>query len=277
MITYNHEQFIVEAIEGVLAQETNFNYQLILGEDFSTDGTRAICEEYADKYPDKVKLLPSDQNLGMMPNFIRTLKKCSGTYIALCEGDDYWIDSLKLQKQVDYLENNLDCSLVGTMNNILDTNEVLKKAVFDSGHFNLSDLIEKHRCHTSTFLFRREQFDIPSWFINTNAGDTSLIWLCALKGYIKVLPDFTSVYRIHDGGVISSKNIKDTHAVILENLEFLKNYFPSHLNEIASKIKARKSYFSLWDYSLLALLKRKTPLKEWIHFYYKSIGSKCEN
>ena len=114
MITYNHEPYIRQAIEGVLMQETFFNIELVIGEDCSTDKTRSICEEYADKFPDKINLLPTEGNLGMMPNFMRTLEARTGKYIALCEGDDYWTDSLKLQKQLDFLEENEECVVCGT-------------------------------------------------------------------------------------------------------------------------------------------------------------------
>ena len=100
MITYNHEDFIREAIESVLKQETNFPFRLVIGEDAGTDNTRDICEEMALKHPGKILLLPYQQNLGMMKNFLRTYNKCDGDYIAFLEGDDYWTDNKKLQKQV---------------------------------------------------------------------------------------------------------------------------------------------------------------------------------
>lgn len=107
MITYNHESFIAEAIEGVLMQRTDFNYQLLIGEDNSTDRTREIILDYMKCNQDIIHLLPQEKNLGMIPNFIETLKACNGKYIALCEGDDYWIDPDKLQKQVDFFRNTL--------------------------------------------------------------------------------------------------------------------------------------------------------------------------
>lgn len=98
MITYNHEPFIREAIEGVLMQQSTFPYELVIGEDYSTDRTRDICIEYQQKHPDKIRLLLNEKNLGVMPNFIQTLNACSSKYIALCEGEDYWTDPLKPQE-----------------------------------------------------------------------------------------------------------------------------------------------------------------------------------
>mgnify|MGYP001248218371 CR=1 FL=1 len=115
MITYNHEKYIAQAIEGVLMQKTNFLFELVIGEDCSTDSTRVICKEYADRYPNIIKLLPdAGKNLGMMENAIRTTMACTGKYIALCEGDDYWTDPYKLQKQVDFLEAHNDYGLTNT-------------------------------------------------------------------------------------------------------------------------------------------------------------------
>jgi len=112
MLAYNHEPFIAKAIEGVLQQQTDYTYELVVGEDCSTDHTRQIVSEYQKKYPDIVRLIVSEQNVGMMKNGYRTLKACRGKYLAFCEGDDYWHHPGKLQKQVDYLERHPDCTLV---------------------------------------------------------------------------------------------------------------------------------------------------------------------
>ena len=112
MITYNHERFIAQAIEGVLMQETGFPFELVIGEDCSTDGTRAVCEKYAREHPDRIRLLPAERNLGMNLNARRTLRACRGKYIANCEGDDLWTDAGKLQRQAEYLETHPECVLV---------------------------------------------------------------------------------------------------------------------------------------------------------------------
>ncbi len=122
MSTYRHEQFIQQAIEGVMMQQTTFRIELVIGEDCSDDGTRLICEAMEQKYPDRIRLLPSDTNYGQNHNLARTLFACNGIYIALCEGDDYWTDPLKLQKQVDFLEQNHDYVLCFHPVNTVDNN-----------------------------------------------------------------------------------------------------------------------------------------------------------
>ena len=114
MITYNHAPFIAQAIEGVLRQRTDFAFELIIGEDCSTDGTRKIVFDYQKKYPDIIRVITSEKNVGMKRNGLRTLKACQGKYIAFCEGDDYWHEPRKLQIQADHLEDRSDCGLVFT-------------------------------------------------------------------------------------------------------------------------------------------------------------------
>jgi glycosyltransferase involved in cell wall biosynthesis len=112
MITYNHAPFIAQAIEGVLQQKTNFPFELVIGEDCSTDGTREIVFDYKEKFPDIIRVITSEKNVGMKKNSLRVLNACRGKYFAFCEGDDYWQNPDKMQKQVDYLESHPECGLV---------------------------------------------------------------------------------------------------------------------------------------------------------------------
>lgn len=107
-ITYNHEQFISQMIEGVLMQRTNFPIELILAEDCSTDRTREIVLKYQKKYPDLIRIIMSEFTIGAVANEKRAMLAAKGKYLAICEGDDYWTDADKLQKQVDFLEANPD-------------------------------------------------------------------------------------------------------------------------------------------------------------------------
>lgn len=111
VVTYNQEKYIRQCLDGILIQQVDFDYELVIGEDHGSDGTRAICEEYAAKYP-QVRLLPLMERLGIAGNWKRVLKECKGEYIALCEGDDYWIDPKKMQKQVDILDSNQEIGYV---------------------------------------------------------------------------------------------------------------------------------------------------------------------
>ena len=108
VVTYNQEKYIRQCLDSILMQKVDFDYEVVIGEDHSTDGTRAICEEYAAKYP-QVRLLPLTDNLGVAENWNRVLQECNGDYIAMCEGDDYWTDDDKLQKQMDFMKIHPHC------------------------------------------------------------------------------------------------------------------------------------------------------------------------
>ena len=112
MITYNHEHYLAEAIEGVVRQETSCPIELLVGEDCSTDGTREVALNYQTRFPEMIRVITSDQNVGMHRNFDRLVATTRGKYIAICEGDDVWIRSDKLERQVALLENNPEISLV---------------------------------------------------------------------------------------------------------------------------------------------------------------------
>jgi glycosyltransferase involved in cell wall biosynthesis len=121
MITYNHAPYIAKAIECVLAQKTSFPFELVIGEDCSTDGTREIVLDYARRFPEKIRVITSDRNVGMKENSNRVYAALRGKYIAWCEGDDYWHSEGKLQLQVDYLESHPDCGLICSDYNQHDT------------------------------------------------------------------------------------------------------------------------------------------------------------
>jgi glycosyltransferase involved in cell wall biosynthesis len=104
--TYNHEKYIAQCLESILCQTGNFQMEVILGDDSSSDHTREIAQQFEQKYPQVVLLLPAGPNLGITKNLKRCLDACSGNYIAICEGDDYWTDSTKLQKQTALLESH---------------------------------------------------------------------------------------------------------------------------------------------------------------------------
>ena len=106
MITYNHERFIREAIDSILMQKTNFDFEILIGDDASTDGTGKIVQEYADRFPNKIHAVIRSTNIGATKNSYDILCRAKGKYLASCEGDDYWTDEYKLQKQVDVLEKN---------------------------------------------------------------------------------------------------------------------------------------------------------------------------
>jgi glycosyltransferase involved in cell wall biosynthesis len=242
ILTYNQEEFIGQTIESVLKQKTDFRYQLVLGEDYSTDNTRIICEKYAEENPDKIKLLPSERNLGLINNFIRTFKECDGKYVAICDGDDYWIDPLKLQKQVNFLENNPAYSIVFTGIKFLYANGDSDKVVWDKlkETSNFEDLIFSNFIPSVTALFRNKQWEenFPNWINRFPYGDWPIyLWTTKNGDKIKYLKEVTAVYRKEIG---VSEKLKKVHSDIAKvNLGIVESVFrdPNFLSqrELAKK------------------------------------------
>jgi len=218
IITYNHARFIGQALESALMQKTNFDYEIVIGEDCSTDETRHICEEYARLYPDKIRLLKNDRNLGMVENFKRTLNACTGQYVALLEGDDYWTDELKLQKQVDFLESNRDYAIVFHNSEVLIdetgeryiaySNEVNKPFMIKKPNptTSLQEIAAGNFIHTPTVLFRKGLYgELPSWFSSDlPAADWPIHVINAHYGKIFFMDEVMAVYRVHNLGVWAS-------------------------------------------------------------------------
>jgi glycosyltransferase involved in cell wall biosynthesis len=241
MITYNHEHFIAEAIQGVLMQKTNFPIKLIIGEDCSTDKTRNICKDFQQQNPELIELLPSLNNLGMMPNFIRTLEGCTGNYVALCEGDDYWTDPLKLQKQVDFLEANEAYAISfhnsTVYNNHGNTGKLLLKT---PSSYTTHDIFRSKIIPTQTVVFRNPKTNFPTIFSKVYNGDTFLFcWLANLyqKGAYFQNDLAPSVYRHHETGNWSAISLKNKYFHSLHTMKALYNTFPKYREDLLFRIQ----------------------------------------
>jgi glycosyltransferase involved in cell wall biosynthesis len=209
MITYNHESYISQAIESVLAQETDFQYELVIGEDCSKDNTRAIIANYQKAHPQIIKLLPSESNLGTHRNFLRTYKACQGKYIALLEGDDYWSAPDKLQKQVDFLDAHSDFTIC--FHNVLMSFEDDPQKNRDARPSSqkeistIEDVFKGKFIPTCSVMFQNGLFsDFPDWVYSLTMTDWLLDVLNARYGSIKYINEVMGVYRVHSGGVWSS-------------------------------------------------------------------------
>lgn len=214
MITYKHESYIAEAIEGVLKQECDFEVELIIADDCSPDSTEQIVKEIINNHPNGhwIRYTRHQTNLGMIANLIWVLKQSKGKYIAMCEGDDYWIDILKLQKQVNYLEKNRHCVYSFTNNNILFPDKSVFSKFSDKSIPEESDLHKLLSLNlmpgTQTVLFRSDSLpkQLPNWFNKVFQGDWILLFIICSKGSIHYLNDTTAVYR---QGLGVSSNTKD--------------------------------------------------------------------
>ncbi|MGA2531665.1 MAG: glycosyltransferase [Candidatus Aminicenantales bacterium] len=252
MITYNHENYIRSAIEGVLMQKTAFKIELVIGEDCSTDDTRNICKEHEQKNPAVVKLLQSKVNLGMMLNTLRTLDACRGKYIAICEGDDYWTDSSKLQMQVDLLEANPDYGLVFTdASHYYEQNDTLIPAYdktfrrkIPTGDVLPILLQGNNPYRTCTSMFRRSLIREYAGILTKHRfkmGDWVLWLFIAGQAKIGYLDHPTAVYRIREK---SASHFDDLKKFVL----FLKSsyqasiYFSDYYRQLVNRRKLKKNY-----------------------------------
>ncbi|WP_214225534.1 glycosyltransferase [Pedobacter sp. B4-66] len=211
--TYNHEKYIAQAIEGFLMQKTTFAFEILIGEDWSTDNTRQIVETYQKKHPQLIKILSGKTNIGSGGNLINVINNAKGKYYAFCDGDDFWIDAHKLQKQVDFLELNQNFVACSHYSKVIDdkdeTTYVAKNLV--PLEYTYDDLLmdRKGETRTASLMFKAtkefENLGETNWFYDAGAGDNFLkLYITSTSGgKIYVIPELMSCYRIHQGGVWS--------------------------------------------------------------------------
>jgi len=238
MITYNQALYVAQAIESIVAQKTNFFFELVIGEDCSTDNTRDVVLEYKKLYPDIIQLITSDNNVGVVNNTRRVTAACKGKYIAYCEGDDFWHNPNKLQKQVDFLESNSDYGLVHSDYNLFY--EVTQKTIenYNDNHaiiipegFIYEELLnpQKYIIKTPTACFRKEfltnyfSYDVMqqrNWKL-----DDLPLWLEIAKHLkIKYIPESLATYRIMAESVSHTSNASKRHQFHLMVYDIRKYY-----------------------------------------------------
>lgn len=227
--TFRHEKFIVQTLDGIVAQQTSFPFDIVIGDDGSDDSTPDIIRDYANRYPHLFKAYLHPVNLGPHTprefagrnNVLQLLKACKGEYVALCEGDDYWTDPFKLQKQVDFMDANPDFSVCH--HNVRVTYEDgSPEHLFNSPEqkeiSQLEDILtDNWFMATASWLYRNHflTHDFADWHHKAASGDWAVIIQMAAHGKIKYLPDIMGVYRKHRGG------LSNVHAST--NLFYLQN------------------------------------------------------
>jgi glycosyltransferase involved in cell wall biosynthesis len=249
-ITYNHVNFIRDAIEGFLMQETTFPVEIFIHDDASTDGTAEIVQEYAEKYPNLFWTVLQTENQWSTGNrkiLFEHLAKQRGEYVAHCEGDDYWIAKDKLEKQVNILDNDLIISIV--FNNawckyIESKHDYFLNKDIDKKRFNLLDIIERDWIMATSSLMHRKLELIPNILTSFAFAGDKLIQLFALmKGDAFYYDKVCSVYRIHSGGITSrwkeseKNNCKEITPNMLWMYFFLQfNFFPDSAKVYVDKL-----------------------------------------
>lgn len=248
-ITYNHENYISDAIEGFLMQKTNFNFEILIGEDCSTDKTREIVEMYKKRYPDKIKIITSDKNVGFMKNMIRLHENSKGKYIAICEGDDYWTDPDKLQKQIDYMEKNIECTLCFHATEVVKAKSKVRFGLIRPYNNNnickTEDIIIGGGgfCPTQSLIYRKVCMDNPpNFFVESPVGDYPLQIIVSSQGYAFYINKVMSAYRKGDSGSWSNKTNStnkqiDINEGIINVLDEFDIYTDHKYNSVVNKRK----------------------------------------
>lgn len=210
-ITYNHAPFIRQCLDGFLMQQTNFAFEVLIHDDASTDGTTEIIKEYEARYPDVIKPIYEEENQwvkGRRGSAVFNFPRARGKYIALCEGDDYWTDPLKLQKQVDFLEKNPDyvmCShrFYQLNQSTGDITDDWYGMLLNNVHYNSDTIISFKEWYTQpvTILFRKSSLDLTKFKLYKQTRDLVLVYHILQSGSGVMLNESMAVYRKHKGGI----------------------------------------------------------------------------
>lgn len=289
-ITYNQEKYIKDALESFLHQKTKFKYEIIVRDDASIDNTANIIKEYEKKYPDIVKPIYEKENgykKGIEPASV-TFQKAKGKYVALCEGDDYWIDNQKLQKQVDYMEKHDNCTLcfhnaeMLYMKNKKKEIYINKKAAYKR-YLRPDGIYTADNIHlirfggsipTASFMFRSKYLkNIPDFYFKCPCGDMPLKLIMTSYGYAYYMDEVMSVYRRETGISITDtwKKEQNTNEKIEKHVNMMIetiDRFDEFTNyKYTEGLKISKKYYELQ--SLLAQGKNREILKSEYKEYYK--------
>ncbi|WP_287828615.1 glycosyltransferase [Bacteroides sp.] len=244
-ITFNHGAFIKDCLDGFVNQQTNFKYEVLIHDDASTDGTEEIIREYVNKYPDIIKPWYEEENQwtkGRAGNCVFNFPRAQGKYIALCEGDDYWTDPNKLQKQVDFMEAHPDYSMCFHNAMMTWTDGYKKDEVFahiEDRQYSIVELYRRCYVPTASMFMRVDIVRDPLYLSNAENpkviyGDIFMCLVAASLGKVWGMHDNMSVYRKHPGGMIYRQSLDRQLKEVYMDAEF-KKFFPDE--ELGKMIK----------------------------------------
>ena len=304
-ITYKHENTIRQTLDGFLMQKTNFKFKVFVGEDKGTDQTADIIREYAKKYPDIIIPFIRENNMGAQTNLIDLCKRANSPYIAFCEGDDFWIDEYKLQKQFDYMQAHEDVRMCYTRTEILAPEDWHLRGYYRSNkegkmiipdcapgfknrpYYTVKEFLVVFPNHTSSAFYRwNYDLDIPEWYYRGLIGDIPMTILQMGMGKAVYLPDVTSVYRRSDVGVFMNhsdlEHFAKTRLDYVRFLTGLREHFRTYYDgayenlfryritrEIANYLSSAKEYR---NQEMVTELMRQYP-EEMFDAFHTFLGS----
>lgn len=279
LITYNHEKYVAQALSGILNQKTNFEFNIVVADDGSTDKTREIIQQYVANYPDKFSLIFQEKNVGAVQNWKDLLAFPKSKYIAYIEGDDYWTHAEKLQIQYDFLEGNSDfvlhCghSIIESENQNIQGRKVHPQ-FSESQILTKEDFALDSPVVSSTVMFRNLGFEkLPELFNKATAGDW-LFWIYLMKEYTGKCfyqNEVFGVYRIHAQSAFSSLNTIKNYKFYIENMELQQPFFAA--SEVQKRVKEKVNWYKI---ELVRELLREGKKSEARKFCWKALFCKNE-
>jgi glycosyltransferase involved in cell wall biosynthesis len=243
MVTYNHADYLIQAVESVLSQEGGIPFEIVLADDCSTDGTQEIVATYNRKYPLIVRSIVRERNIGFQRNFIDALKHCRGEYVATLDGDDYWLRVDKMEKQTAMLDRNPDHTLCfGRSLEFYEGRDIPPRVspILGATEFTLEHLLRWDFIPACTAMFRFvPQFEFPLWAADLPMTDWVLWVLLAERGNILHMPTVLGAYRKHAKGVWTSKSVNKQIEADETFYQVMRGYLPHDYAEVIDQGLAR--------------------------------------
>ena len=289
-LTFNHEKYVRKTLDGFLMQKTNFKFEVLVHDDASTDNTAAIIKEYEEKYPDIIKPIYQSENQyskRVKISWTYQYPRVKGKYIAYCEGDDYWTDEYKLQKQFDIMEKNEDCSICCHKVECINEKEEITKEHYpnipiekflDRRKF-IEVILSSYQFQTSSYFVRAnvlKQYNgvMPEFLKKLKVGDVGLLLLCSLSGSLCYIDEKMSVYRRNVPGSWSNRQTSENRAIenadsYIDAIEEFNKYTDGVYNDII-KFVIDKCRFSL----LYKQKKYREMLSKDNRMYFKNLSLK---
>lgn len=279
VLVYNQERYLRKALDSILEQKINFKYEIIISDDCSTDNSPQILKEYLEKYPEVIKVFFQKNNIGVTKNHYFLLKNCKGKYIAQLEGDDFWIDKNKLQKQYNILEKT---NYIGVVHSNLEVNHndiiIGKYKIYEKEkELKINELLKKGMLfHTATLMYRNifkiKEYNII-WQAHQLISDFTIAFILLDLGKILYIPNEMSVYRRNDKiqqnvSNILAKNLPLNYIKILEAYDMIGNYYNKKYN--MNNLKVLRTEELLCNYYLNRNFEKK-DLKKYMKNIKKSI------
>ena len=280
-LTYNHEPYIRQCLDGFMMQKTDFPFEMLIHDDASTDGTADIIREYKAKHPDIIKPIYQTDNQyskGVGVSRVYQFPRAKGKYIAMCEGDDYWTDPYKLQKQVDVMEANENFGMIHSNYDVVDkNNNIIRKYNWNWSSGNIFDLFfnYKYAIVTATVLFRTSLYEVHQSELSEllglklGCGDAILWMVFAKNAEVKFMPDSTTCYRVlensasHNTDIEKVYNFTKDSSILRENvaklydIKYNKKKCKSSLYRTMIKVAFEKNNYPYAKKYYIRLLKNQ--------------------